>query len=166
MRKIRDVLRLSQLGGLSRRAIARSLKVSPTTVGECLRWAAAAGLEWGQVQALDDAALERRLYPNDARHAVARPQPEWAAVHRELRRKGVTLALLWEEYKALHPDGLQYSWFCDRYRAWAAFNGGPCSPTLTVPRTDLGHGDRRGSWKQGVTRAWSADMAQITTYMD
>jgi transposase len=41
-------------------------------------------------------------------------------VHRELRRKGVTLALLWEEYQAVHPDGLQYSWFCDRYRAWAA----------------------------------------------
>ena len=62
MRKIRDVLRLSQLGGLSRRAIARSLKVSPTTVGECLRRAAAAGLVWEQIEALDDGALERRLY--------------------------------------------------------------------------------------------------------
>ncbi len=120
MRKIRDVLRLSQLGGLSRRAIARSLKVSPTTVAQCLHRAAAAGLVWEQVQALDDATLERRLYPGEARRAVARPQPEWAVVHRELRRKGVTLALLWEEYKAVHPDGLQYSWFCDRYRAWAA----------------------------------------------
>jgi transposase len=93
------VLRLSQLGGLSRRAIARSLKISPTSAGECLRRAEAAGLSWEQAQALGDAALERRLYPGEGRRAQARPQPEWTTVHRELRRKGVTLALLWEEYK-------------------------------------------------------------------
>lgn len=120
MRKIRDVLRLSQLGGLSRRAIARSLKISPTTAGECLRRAAAAGLSWEQAQVLNDAALERRLYPDDGRRSDSRPLPQWATVHRELRRKGVTLALLWEEYKAEYPDGVQYSWFCERYRAWAA----------------------------------------------
>ena len=48
------------------------------------------------------------------------PVPEWSTVHRELRRKGVTLALLWQEYKETHPEGMQYSRFCQMYRAWAA----------------------------------------------
>ncbi len=47
-----------------------------------------------------------------------RPVPQWSHVHKELRRKGVTLTLLWHEYKAAHPEGFQYSWFCDQYRAW------------------------------------------------
>ena len=49
---------------------------------------------------------------------VERPIPDWARVHAERRRKGVTLALLWHEYKAVHPEGLQYSQFCERYRTW------------------------------------------------
>ena len=64
--------------------------------------------------------LERRLFPAPPSSRASRPLPVWSEVHRELRRKSVTLALLWEEYKALHPEGLQYSWFCDQYRAWAA----------------------------------------------
>ena len=120
MRKVREVLRLHYATGMSLRAIARSLKVSPATVGKCIRRAEAQGLGWPLPDSLDDAGLERRLFPAPAPRGKPRPVPRWSEVHRELRAKGVTLALLWEEYKAVHPEGLQYSWFCEQYRAWAS----------------------------------------------
>jgi transposase len=119
MRKVREVLRLALAGGLNQRQVARSLSLSPTTVGEYLRRAESAGLTW-PLPDLDDAQLEGRLYPIVARgQADTRAIPDWAALHRELKRKGVTLLLLWQEHKAAHPDGLQYSQFCDRYRAFS-----------------------------------------------
>lgn len=120
MRKIRQVLRLAWEAGLGRRQIARSLSMSPTTVAEYLRRATMAGLSWPLPEAWDDRQLEAQLFPSLPKAARdARPLPSWAELHRELTRKGVTLLLLWEEHKADHPDGLQYSQFCDRYRAWA-----------------------------------------------
>ena len=120
MRKVREVLRLHYAAGMSLRAVARSLKVSPATVGKCIRRAEAQGLSWPLPDSLDDAGLERRLFPAPAPRGKPRPLPRWSEVHRELRGKGVTLALLWEEYKAVHPEGLQYSRFCEQYRAWAS----------------------------------------------
>ena len=121
MRKIREVLRLYHAAGLSTRAIARSLKVSPATVGKHLHRAQVQGLTWPLPESLDDAALERRLFVSSAPSSTTqRPVPDWSEIHRELRHKGVTLALLWQEYKAVHPEGLQYSWFCEQYRAWAS----------------------------------------------
>ena len=120
MRKIREVLRLHYAAQMSIRAIARSLKASPATVGEYLRRAEVQGLTWPLPESLDDAELERRLFPAPLPSGTQRPLPHWSEVHRELRRKDVTLALLWQEYKAAHPEGLQYSWFCDQYRAWSA----------------------------------------------
>ena len=120
MRKIREVLRLYFAAALSIRAIARSLGTSPSTVGEYLRRAKVAGLSWSVPETIDDASLERRLFPAPPPSNAARPLPDWSEVHRELRRKDVTLGLLWQEYKALHLEGLQYSWFCDQYRAWSA----------------------------------------------
>jgi transposase len=120
MRKIRDVLRLSA-AGMSKRKIAASLGVSATAAGECIRRARRAGLGWPLAEALTDEALEVRLYPPPAVAAKdRRPQPDWAAVHRELRRPGVTLQLLWEEHRAVHPDGYGYSRYCELYRAWEA----------------------------------------------
>jgi transposase len=117
MRKIREVLRL-RAAGRSQRQIAASLGMGQSTVGDCLTRARLAGV--GDPAELDDAALERALYPpKPAVPAQQRGQPDWGYVHRELRRKGVTLFLLWEEYKADHPLGFQYSWFCLHYRAWA-----------------------------------------------
>ena len=123
MRKVREVLRLYYAAGMSLRAIARSLKVSPAVpakagMGKCIRRAEAQGLGWPLPDSLDDAGLERRLFP--APRGKPRPVPRWSEVHRGLRGKGVTLALLWEEYKAVPPEGLQYSWFCEQYRAWAS----------------------------------------------
>ena len=69
----------------------------------------------------DEGTLERLLFPSvPARAPAPHLVPDWATVHHELKRKGVTLFLLWQEYKAATPDGLQYSWFCHTYRAWAS----------------------------------------------
>ena len=120
MRKIQEVFRLKFACGLSDRQIARSCSTARSTVGEYLRRFTAAGLSWPLPPGLDAGELERLLFPQSPVVAVSdRPVPLWAHIHQELRRKGVTLALLWEEYRSTHPQGYQYSWFCDLYRAWA-----------------------------------------------
>jgi transposase len=119
MRKIHLVLRLFFEARLSIRAIARSVKASPSTVGDYIRRAKAAGLGWPLPQGMDERALEAKLFPPSRPTSISRPLPDWPTVHQELRRKGVTLALLWHEYKTEYPDGLQYSWFCQQYRAWS-----------------------------------------------
>jgi transposase len=118
MRKIHEVLRLHFEHGRSKREIARIIDASPTTVSDYLARAKVAGLHYPLPADLDDAALERRLFPPSEPSSVKRPAPNWPAVHNELRRKGVTLELLWQEYKAEQVDGLQYSAFCDHYRRW------------------------------------------------
>ena len=78
-----------------------------------------AGLSWSLPEGLDERALEARLFSGAGVPAPAqRAMPDWAHVHAELRRKGVTLSPLWQEDKAEHPEGLQYSQFCERYRAF------------------------------------------------
>lgn len=120
MRKIQEVLRL-HAAGHSQQDISRSCGIGRSTVGEYLQRAREAGLGWPLPDDLDTAALERCLFPPAlAVEAAARGMPDWGVVHRELRRPGVTLWLLWEEYKAVHPQGYQYTWFCQQYRAWAA----------------------------------------------
>jgi transposase len=125
MRKILDVLRLSA-AGMSKRQIAASLGVSATAAGECIRRARRAGLGWPLPEGLADEALEVRLYPPPTVAKDRRPQPDWTAVHRELRRPGVTLQLLWEEHRAVHHDGYGYSRYCELFRAWEA----RLSPTM------------------------------------
>lgn len=120
MRKIRESLRLRFEGGLSHRQIAASLQVSRSSVGEYERRFAAAGLSWPLPEALSDRELEQRLFPPPpAVPGDTRVVPDWAAVHQELRRPGVTLMLLWEEYRAAHPAGFGDSWFCKRDAAWS-----------------------------------------------
>ena len=127
MRKIREVLRLHHACGLSKRKIAPLVGIGPTAVGDYLRRARGAGLGWPLPDGLDDEALERRLFPPPPSPiAEERPMPDWPMIARELRRKGVTLRLVWEEYRTEHPDGFGYSWFCDMYRAWQ----GRLSPTM------------------------------------
>jgi transposase len=128
MRKIREVVRLRFASGLSQRAIARSVGLSQGAVCEYLDRARRAGVVWPLPETLDDdEQLETRLFPPPpGMPADQRPKPDWAWVHRELRRPNVTLALLWEEYRAGAPDGFGYSWFCDLYKAWV----GHLKPTL------------------------------------
>ena len=119
MRKIREVLRLSQVLGLSQRQVARSVRLGQSTVWDYLtRWKVS-GLSWEEVEALDDEMLEQRLFPSERVSTEhSRSLPDWSAIHQELKAKGVTLSLLWQEYRELHPDGYGYSRFCDLYRAW------------------------------------------------
>ena len=119
MRKIREVLRLKFDAGLSVRKIATSLRISSGSAGNYLHRFNACGLTWPT--ALSDAELERCLFPPAPTvPSEQRPMPDWAWAHAELRRPGVTLALLWQEYRLSHPQGFQYSWFCEHYRLWAA----------------------------------------------
>lgn len=116
MRKIREILRLKWACQLSDRAIAKSCSVARSTVAECLKRASIAALTWPLPEDMDDFALERLLYPPAVLSETPRVLPAWPALQKEMRRKGVTLALLWDEYKASNPDGYQYSQFCKLYR--------------------------------------------------
>ena len=117
MRNIREPLRLKYELGRSHREMATSLANS--TVSDCARRASAAGFSWPLPERLEDAALEVALFPAPPPSRLPRPEPKCGQVHRELQRhKGVTLQLLWLEYRAIHPNGYQYSWFCEHYKAW------------------------------------------------
>ena len=120
MRKTREVLRLKAVGQRNR-AIAGSLAIGRSTVDEYLTRARAAGISWPLPAGWTEVELEARLYPPPQPSNVARPLPDWGDVQREMkarRRTGVTLQLLWIEYKERCPEGLQYSQFCEHYRRW------------------------------------------------
>ena len=121
MRQVRDVLRLNA-AGVSGNEIARRVGVAPSTVRLTLKRLAAAGLCWPLPAELTDAALEARLFTAAGKKQGHRrgAEPDWAAIHRELKRKHVTLQILWDEYIERYPDGYRYSRFCELYRAWAA----------------------------------------------
>lgn len=119
MRQIREIFRLKWESHLSKRKIAESTGTARSTVSEYLRRAEAAGLRWPQVREMEEEEIEARLFPTNLTPPNERTQPDWHEIHQELRKKGVTLALLWQEYKARHPEGYQYSYFCDQYRQWA-----------------------------------------------
>jgi transposase len=127
MRKIGDALRL-KAAGLTTRKIAASLGIGQTTASEYLKRAERAGLSWPLPDGVSEADLEQRLFRpigGETRRGLA--PPDWPAVHRALKRKEVTLALVWEEYRAAHPDdGYGYSRFCELYRRWE----GRLSPTM------------------------------------
>ena len=121
MRKIKDILRLKLDAKLSHQQIATALGLSKGVVTKYAQLACRAGLEdWAAVRNLDEATLERRLIAGTGtpRDHV---QPDYAQLHLELRRKGMTLNLLWEEYRAEHADQHTYSYsqFCDNYRRFA-----------------------------------------------
>jgi transposase len=119
MRKIREVLRLTHALGMSRRLVGEATGIGKTAVGEYVRRAALAGQSWPIPDEIDDAELERRLFPPpEARSSTSRTEPDWSYNHAELKRRGVTLALLWQEYRAEHAQGYAYSWFCERYSDW------------------------------------------------
>jgi transposase len=122
MRQIKEVLRLRQEHHLSVRELARSCGLPASTVGDYLKRAAAAGLSWPLPEELDDEQLGRKLLAVGELPLAASsgpPTPDWPRLHEELRRKGVTLRLLWQEYRQNHPEGYGYSRYCQLYEAWA-----------------------------------------------
>lgn len=120
MRKISEVLRLKWECGLSNRATARSCSISHSTVAETLRRAQEAGLSWPLPADMGEDTLYELLFPKTPQSTTrVIPCPDWSVVHTELHKKGVTLRLLWIEYREAHPDGYGYSQFCALYREWA-----------------------------------------------
>ena len=120
MRKIREVLKLRQESGLSVRAVAGACQLGRSTVLEYLQRSESAGLGWPLPESLSDEELEARLFPAVFVPSPERVLPDMAHIARELRHKGVTLFLLWEEYRRNHPEGYGYSRFCDLYRDYAS----------------------------------------------
>ncbi|MFY7866376.1 IS21 family transposase, partial [Roseateles sp.] len=120
MSKIRQALQLLADSGLSTRQVAAALGVSKTTVSEIAMYARDAAVDWPLASTLSDEELQARLYPPPRPRSSTRVEPEYAALHQELKRPGVTLQLLWEEYRAgAGEHAYRYSAFCDKYRAWA-----------------------------------------------
>jgi len=117
MRQIRQLLRLDH-DGVSAREIGRTLGVARSTIQDGLNRAKAAGLAWPLPPELTDDILEQRLFARSgAKTGVRRRhEPDWAALARELKRPGVNLMVLWEEYRDVEPDGYGYSRFCDLFR--------------------------------------------------
>ena len=113
MRQVREVLRLKAVGNLPNREIARRLGVAPSTVRETLKRFTAAGLTWPLLDEVTDDKLEAKLFdkgkPTQSRRRHS--EPDWSVIHRELKRKHVTLMTLWEEYIAREPEGYRYSYY-------------------------------------------------------
>ncbi len=105
MRKLKEVLRLTYRSHLSQRQIARSLSISKTSVNKYLELAQAAGITWPLPDGMDDTALTKALFPGSlSSWSQQFTQPDFPALHQELKRKGVTLQLLWEEYASINPE--------------------------------------------------------------
>src|SRR5260370_10176399 len=119
MGRVRGVLRLG-FAGISKHEMAGRRGLAESTVRETMARFKATGLNWPLPDSVTDSELEAKLYKNAGtrqghrRHA----EPDWVCIHRELRRKHVTLSILWDEYIEQHPDGYRYSRFCELYRAW------------------------------------------------
>ena len=120
MRKLKEVLRLRLTAGLSNRKIALITGIGKTAVSRYVGRAKKLGLDWPKIEAMPGEAIETLLYP-----ALTEPKPggpvipDWNEVAKELRRKGVTKQLLWEEYREDRPDqAYSYSRYCELYASW------------------------------------------------
>ncbi|WP_156055425.1 IS21 family transposase [Thiomonas sp. Bio17B3] len=119
MRQIREALRLHLQVGLTYSEVARALKLSKSAVGKYVSLARAAGVDWAVAQTLTDVELQGRLYRPPVPRASDQLAPDFAVIHQELKRPGVTLMLLWEEYARGNAQAYKYTSFCIKYRAWA-----------------------------------------------
>jgi transposase len=137
MRRVREMLRLTLDAGLPLSETARRMGVARSTLREMVQRVERSGLPWPLPLELSDADLEARLYgeAGTKQGHRRRPEPDWAALNRELKKKHVTLQILWDEYIEVHPDGYRYSRFCELYRGWEA------RLPVTMRQTHLG-GDK------------------------
>lgn len=155
MRKIKEVLRLSHEAGLSQRGIAQALNLGLGTVSTYLNRARQAGIGWPLPAEMEERTLGRLLFPSQPATGQRRfSEPDFSNTHTELKRKGVTKLLLWQEYRQRHPeDGYSYAQFCHRYREWLSrqqrsmrqvHRAGEklfvdyCGPTIGVTNPDTG----------------------------
>lgn len=122
MNKLRHTLQLLHNGtGLSTRQIGAVLGISKSSVSEIASYARAAGVDWALAQSLSDEELQARLYRPPVVRQSRHLEPDYGQLHQELKRAGVTLQLLWEEYQQQHAgQAYKYSAFCQKYQAWAS----------------------------------------------
>jgi transposase len=128
MRQAREIIRLKFSTGMPTREIARRLGLAPSTVREMLKRLESAGLGWPLPEGMSEGELELALYANRRSKRGHRrcAEPDWPTVHRELKRKHVTLLIVWDEYIAANPGGYSYSRFCELYRGFES----KLSPTM------------------------------------
>ncbi len=155
MRKIKDILRLRHEAGLAYRGIASALNIGYGTVVDYLNRAEHAGIGWPIPDDLNERDLGRLLFPTQPVSGQRRfTEPDFPTIHQELKHKGVTKHLLWQEYRQCHPDdGYSYAQFCHRYRLWAGcqqrsmrqvHRAGEklfvdyCGPTMAIVNPDTG----------------------------
>src|SRR5579863_9886675 len=112
MRKISEVLRQRLDLKLPYREIAQSLNISQSTACEYVSMAKLAGISWPLPEGITEQELYEKLFLPVEKSIIERPLPDWEWVHRERRKKGVTLLLLWREYRDIHSNGLGYTQFC------------------------------------------------------
>jgi len=155
MRKITEILRLRHEIGLSYRAISKTLNIGYGTVVEYLKKADKVGLKWPLPNNMDEHALSLLFFPSQKVTGQRRfVEPDYPNAHQELKRKGVTKHLLWQEYRELYPsDGYSYAQFCHRYLEWLGYQKRSmrqihlageklfvdyCGPTMDVINPDTG----------------------------
>jgi transposase len=128
MRQARQIIRLKFSADVASREIARRLGLAPSTVRETLKRVESAGLVWPLPNEMNDGALEAALYANrrSKRGHRLHSEPDCPSVHRELKRKHVTLLIVWDEYIAANPGGYSYSRFCELHRGFES----KLSPTM------------------------------------
>ena len=119
MRQIRETLRLHLQAGLSYSEVGRALKISKSAVGKYITLARVAGVDWELAQSFTDEELEARVYRPALPRGSHQLAPDFGAVHQELKRPGVTLMLLWEEYATGNPLAYKYTSFCVKYAEFA-----------------------------------------------
>lgn len=136
MRVVREVLHLT-FAGISKREVARRTGLASSTVRATIARFQSLGLTWPLPETVTDSELEARLYKNAGKKQGHRrsTEPDWAILHREMKRKHVTLSILWDEYIEAHPEGYRYSRFCELYRSWEG------KISVTMRQTHLG-GDK------------------------
>ena len=117
MRQVKKVLGFHFDEGRSARAIATHCGLARRSVALNLERFAASGLSWPEARAMDEEALEEALYQRPRRTSDW-PEVDWAKVEKDLAGRGVTLMLLWEEWRETHPDGMSYPTWCCRFREW------------------------------------------------
>jgi transposase len=132
MKRVKEVLRLAHELGYSNRQIEVSVRLGRTTVGGYLARARAAGVRYADVAEMSETVIAALLF-KCPEPSMVRPQPDWSAVAAEMRRRGVTLLLLWQEYRDQHPDGYSYSQFRRYYRAHQRLSGGARLRRTPVP---------------------------------
>ena len=119
MRLVREVLRLTY-AGVSKREVARRTGMAASTVRATIARFKSLGLIWPLPETITDSDLEARIYKSAGKKQGHRRiiEPDWASLHREMKRKHVTLSILWDEYIAGDPQRYRYSRFCELYRSW------------------------------------------------